>query len=77
MLIAFGGRILIDNARAPKYLNSPETILFKKSSELFGLNLAKTDIRKRGYVIMVEGYLDVITAHQYGIRNCVAPRPKN
>ncbi len=72
-VIAFGGRILVDNARAPKYLNSPETILFKKSSELFGLNLAKTDIRKRGYVIMMEGYLDVITAHQHGIKNCVAP----
>ncbi|NOZ25733.1 MAG: DNA primase [Nitrospirae bacterium] len=72
-VIAFGGRTIADNARGPKYLNSPETLLFKKSSELFGLNLAKAEIRRRGYAIIMEGYLDVITSHQYGVRNSVAP----
>jgi len=72
-VIAFGGRTITDGAHGPKYLNSPETMLFKKSSELFGLNIAKAEIRRRGYAIMMEGYLDVITAHRYGIRNSVAP----
>lgn len=72
-VIAFGGRTIADGAYGPKYLNSPETMLFKKSSELFGLNLAGAEMRRRGYAIIMEGYLDVITAHQYGIRNSVAP----
>ena len=72
-VIAFGARSIGDDARGPKYLNSPETPIFKKSSELFGINLAKGEIRKKGYALLMEGYLDVITAHQYGIENAVAP----
>jgi DNA primase len=70
-VIAFGGRVIGDSL--PKYLNSPETELFKKSETLFALNLAKEEIRKRGYSLIVEGYLDTIICHQYGFKNTVAP----
>ena len=69
-IIGFGGRVL-DNSQ-PKYLNSPETNIFNKRKTLFGLHLAYQEIRKLGYAIVVEGYMDVITAHSYGIRNTVA-----
>jgi len=69
--IAFGGRA-IDEAM-PKYLNSPETLLFKKSETLYGLNAAKDEIRKKSYVMITEGYLDVIMCHNYGFLNVVAP----
>ncbi len=70
-VVAFGGRVL-GNA-LPKYLNSPETEIFKKGETLFALNLAKEEIRKKGYAIVVEGYLDTIICHQYGFKNTVAP----
>jgi DNA primase len=70
-VIAFGGRVM-DNS-LPKYINSPETELFKKSENLFAINLSKEEIRKKGYAIIVEGYLDAIVCHQYGFRNAVAP----
>ena len=70
-VIAFGGRVLDDSL--PKYLNSPETGIFKKGETLFALNLAKEEIRKKGYAIIVEGYLDTIVCHQYGFKNTVAP----
>jgi DNA primase len=70
-VIAFGGRVM-DNA-LPKYINSPETEIFKKSETLFAINLAKEEMRKKGYTIIVEGYLDAIVCHQYGFRNTVAP----
>lgn len=70
-VIAFGGRVIDDYL--PKYLNSPETEVFKKSESLFALNLAKEEIRKKGYAIIVEGYLDTIVCHQYGFKNTVAP----
>jgi len=70
-VIAFGGRVLDDSL--PKYINSPETEVFKKSETLFALNLAKEEIRKGGYAIIVEGYLDSILCHQYGFKNTVAP----
>lgn len=70
-VVAFGGRAIDDSM--PKYLNSPETMLFKKGETLYALNLAKDEIRKKDYVIIVEGYLDVIMCHQYGFRNVVAP----
>lgn len=70
-VVAFGGRVLDDSE--PKYLNSPETPLFNKRKILYGLNLAKGYIKKRGYVLLMEGYLDVITAHLYGFSNSVAP----
>ena len=57
----------------PKYLNSPESEIFKKSSELYGLNLAVKEIRKTDSVYVVEGYMDVIAMHQGGVENVVAP----
>jgi DNA primase len=70
-IVAFGGRAL-DDAK-PKYINSPETPVFKKSETLFGLSLAKESIRREGRVIIVEGYMDAVICHQYGFRNAVAP----
>ncbi len=71
--VAFGGRIINDKSPAPKYINSPQTPLFNKSRELFGLYQSRKDISQKGYVIITEGYLDVITTYQYGFRNVVAP----
>lgn len=68
-IIGFGGRVLDDSQ--PKYLNSPETPLFHKGKHLYGLNLAKVSIRKQDQVIIMEGYMDIIMAHQNGITNCV------
>jgi DNA primase len=70
-IVAFGGRVLDDSL--PKYLNSPETEIFKKGETLFGLSTAKEEIRKKGYAVLVEGYLDTIICHQYGFKNTVAP----
>jgi DNA primase len=69
--VAFGGRVM-DNSM-PKYLNSPETPVFKKSENLFAVQAAKDEIRKTGYAVLVEGYLDAIVCHQSGVRNAVAP----
>ncbi|OEY86542.1 DNA primase [Wolbachia pipientis] len=71
-IIAFGGRAL-NNTQHPKYLNSPENRLFKKKENLYGLNLALAEIRKKQNVFVVEGYTDVIALHQAGITNTVAP----
>lgn len=68
-IIGFGGRVL-DNSK-PKYLNSPETPVFNKGNNLYGLNIAaKSNIDRK--IIIVEGYMDVIALHQYGIENAVA-----
>jgi len=69
--IAFGGRI-IDEGN-PKYLNSPESVIFKKRNVLYGLNKAYKHIRENKRAIVVEGYLDVIGCHQAGVENVVAP----
>ena len=69
-VIGFGGRTL-DNT-LPKYLNSPETVLFNKSSVLYGIDVAKAAIMKQRRVILMEGYTDVIMAHQHGIDWSVA-----
>jgi DNA primase len=69
-VVGFGGRVF-DNSQ-PKYLNSPETELFHKGHFLFGLALAKEAIRKKNQAIIVEGYLDVIQAHQAGFTQTVA-----
>jgi DNA primase len=68
--IGFGGRILDEGV--PKYLNSPQTPIFDKSHVLFGLDQAKAGIRTAGEAVIVEGYMDVLMAHQYGIDNVVA-----
>jgi len=70
-VIGFGGRIMNNNdPNAAKYLNSPETTIFNKRKNLFGLNLAKKS--KLGYLILVEGYMDAIALHQYGFDCAVA-----
>jgi DNA primase len=69
--IAFGGRTL-DPEGEPKYLNSPETPAYTKGRHLFGLNLTRDEIRRQGFAILVEGYLDLIVPYQFGVRNVVA-----
>ena len=69
-VIAFGGRALEDDG--PKYLNSPETELFHKGRELYGLYLARRSQAKLDRILVVEGYMDVVALAQYGFRNCVA-----
>jgi DNA primase len=69
----FGGRALADGAKAgPKYLNSPQSPVFDKGSILYGLNFARDEIRRQKKAIVMEGYTDVITAYQAGIKNAVA-----
>jgi len=69
-IIGFGGRVL--GERLPKYLNSPETTVFNKGKTLYALNLAKESIQKKNQVIVLEGYTDVLTCHQFGVENSVA-----
>jgi DNA primase len=69
-VIGFGGRV-IDQGE-PKYLNSPETPVFNKGSELYGLFEARQSIRERGYVLVTEGYMDVVALAQLGFPNAVA-----
>ena len=69
-VIAFGGRTIKKDADVAKYLNSPETLIFNKRKNLFGLNLAKKT--KQESLILVEGNIDVVTLHQYGFDNAVA-----
>ena len=69
-VIAFGGRIIKKDSDAAKYLNSPETLIFNKRKNLFGLNLAKKT--KQGFLILVEGNIDVVALHQYGFDNAIA-----
>jgi len=70
--IAFGGRILKSNEKQPKYINSPETEVYHKSSSLYGLFQAKKAVRQEDNVYLVEGYTDVMALHQVGIENVVA-----
>jgi len=68
--IAFGGRTLKDEDA--KYINSPETAAYVKGRNLFGLNLTRDEIRRQGFAILVEGFLDLIVPYQFGVRNVVA-----
>jgi len=77
-ITAFGGRALpgtvqSDGNEPPKYINSPETEIYKKGQTLFAIDHAKTEIRKTKFVFLVEGYMDVIALHQAGASNSVAP----
>lgn len=69
-IIAFGGRVL--NDALPKYINSPETPVYSKGKNLYGLFQAKKSIRQKNQIIIMEGYTDVLMAHQYGFENTVA-----
>lgn len=71
-IIGFTGRLLDDNIQAPKYLNTPQTLLYDKSRHIFGLHLAKEPIRASEYVVVVEGNMDVIGSHQAGVDQVVA-----
>ena len=68
--IGFGGRVI--GEEQPKYLNSPETPAFSKGENLYGVGFAREAIRKEGYVVLVEGYMDVIALHQAGVTHVVA-----
>ena len=69
--VGFGGRRLSEDTEAAKYINSSENILFKKSRILYGLAQAKSAIKKAGFCILMEGYMDVVTAHQFGFEMAV------
>ncbi len=69
-VIGFGARVMDETL--PKYINSPETAVYKKGQHLYGLNFAKAHIKERNFAIITEGYLDVITCHQYGVNNTIA-----
>ncbi len=72
-VIGFTGRILTDDdPKAPKYLNTPQTLLYDKSRHVFGLSQAKESIRKLDQAVIVEGNLDVVSSHQADVRNVVA-----
>ena len=70
--IGFTGRILNDEPNSPKYLNTPQTMLYDKSRHVFGLSQAKQSIRKNNFVVVVEGNMDVIASHQDDVKNVVA-----
>ncbi|RBP63963.1 DNA primase [Brevibacterium sanguinis] len=70
--IGFGARRLFDDDQGPKYLNTPETALYRKNQVLYGLDLAKRDIAKTKRVVIVEGYTDVMAAHLAGVTQAVA-----
>jgi DNA primase len=71
-MAGFGGRVLRPDD-VPKYLNSPKTAVFDKGRTLYGLDMARQDIRSKDQVVIVEGYLDVIGPYQAGFKNCVSP----
>ena len=69
-IIGFGARVL--DASLPKYINSPETPIYSKGKNLYGLNFSKESIKKEGYALVVEGYLDFIIPYQAGVQNIIA-----
>ena len=71
-VVGFTARILRDEPNAPKYINTPSTLLYDKSRHVFGLHLAKDAIRMSDYAVLVEGNMDVIASHQAGVRTAVA-----
>lgn len=71
-VIGFTGRIIGDDPSAPKYLNTPQTLLYDKSWHVFGLSQAKEAIRTHDYAVVVEGNLDVVSSHQAGVKQVVA-----
>lgn len=71
-VIGFTARLLEDNPEAPKYINTPQTLLYDKGRHVYGLHLAKEAIRQNKYVVVSEGNLDVIASHQAGVKQVVA-----
>lgn len=70
--VGFTARIIADDPNAPKYINTPQTLLYDKGRHVFGLHLAKEAIRQNDFVVIVEGNLDVTASHQAGVKNVVA-----
>ena len=70
--IGFTARLLNDDEQAPKYINTPQTLLYDKGRHIFGLHLAKEAIRKQDYAVLVEGNMDVIASHQAGVKGVAA-----
>ena len=71
-VVAFAGRVLDPNEKGGKYINSPESIIYNKSRVLYGLSFAKDEIRRLNKAIIVEGYMDLISLYQSGVKNIVA-----
>ncbi|MBI2285313.1 DNA primase, partial [Candidatus Saccharibacteria bacterium] len=71
-IIGFTGRLLEDEPDAPKYINTPQTVVYDKGRHVFGLHLAKEAVRKGGFAVIAEGNMDVIASHQAGVKNVVA-----
>lgn len=71
-VVGFTARLTEETAQAPKYINTPQTLLYDKGRQVFGLHLAKEAIRKSGYVVVVEGNMDVVASHQADVRQAVA-----
>ncbi len=71
-IVGFTARLLADEPDSPKYINTPQTVTYDKSRQVYGLHLAKEAIRKQAFVVVAEGNLDVIASHQAGISNVVA-----
>ncbi len=71
-VVGFTARLLHDEPNAPKYINTPSTIVYDKGRQLYGLHMAKQAIRTKGYAVVVEGNLDVVASHQAGVENVVA-----
>ena len=71
-VIGFTGRILADDPNAPKYLNTPQTLIYDKGRHVFGLSQAKEAIRAGDYAVIVEGNMDVVSSHQAGVKQVVA-----
>lgn len=71
-IIGFTGRIIVDDDKSPKYLNTPQTLIYDKSRHVFGLSQAKEAIRRHDYAVVVEGNMDVISSHQVGVKQVVA-----
>ncbi len=72
-IIAFGGRIMVKDDNLPKYLNSPESLIFSKGKNLYGLAQARADVIEKKQIIATEGYMDTISLHQFGFKTAVAP----
>jgi len=72
-VVGFSCRAILQDEKGPKYLNSPETLVYQKSRTLFGLFQAKEAIRKSGFAILVEGNIDLLSSHKAGVENIVAP----
>lgn len=72
-VVGFSGRSISSDDRGPKYLNSPETLVYNKSKTLYGLSQAKEFIRKQDFAVLVEGNIDIISSFQSGVKNIVAP----